>query len=164
MNEKNTEITEIHPLVGLLIIIVIVFGIRFIVKKSNGWDPLTIPIDKNVTEFPIPFTISNQEEYFFGKGKYKLRLSRNGSLEIVRSSGFLEWSTPKQKRTQTGSVSATFNNNGVTVKRNLYTVWKEGLFIGKTNATKLMLLNNGILILMDDNGETVWRSHLISIF
>jgi hypothetical protein len=164
MNETNKNITEIHPLVALLIIIVIVFVIRFLVKKSNGWDPLTIPIDKNVNEFPIPFTITNQEEYFFGKGKYKLRLSRNGSLEIIRSSGFLEWSTPKQKSTQTGSVSATFNNNGVIIKRNLYTVWKEGLFIGKTNATKLLLLNNGILILMNDNDETVWRSHLITMF
>lgn len=149
---------EIHPLVALVIIVIIVFSIRFFVKKFNGWDPLTIPIEKNVKEFPLPFTMTNDEEFFFGKGQYKLKLLRNGSLEIIRNSGFREWSTRMEKKTKIGSVTASFDKNGVTIKRNLYTLWKSKVKYN-TEATKIVFADNGIIHLVNQSGESVWKSH-----
>jgi len=157
--ETHNEPTKIHPLVALGIIIIIIISIRYIVKKTNGWDSDSIPIGKNIKEFSIPFTMTNQEEYFFGNGKYKLKISRNGSLEIIRSSGFIEWSTPKEKQTKIGSVIVHFDNDGISIKRNLFTVWRQGFFIGKSNPKKLLLQDNGKIKLVNEKEETVWQSH-----
>jgi len=160
-NSINKPI-DIHPLIALIIIVIIVFSIRFFVKKFNGWNPLTIPIEKNIKEFPIPFTMTNDEEFFFGKGQYKLKLLRDGSLEIIRNSGFREWFTPREKNTKIGTVTATFDKRSITIKRNLYTVWQT--ILDNSDATKLILLDNGILNLVNQNGETIWKSHSKSFF
>lgn len=160
VNEPN----GIHPLLALIIIVAIVFFIRFFVKKFNGWNPLTIPIEKNVKEFPIPFTMTNDDVYYFGNGQYKLKLSRDGSLEIVRNSGFREWFTPREKKTKIGSVTATFDKDGITIKRNLYTLWKSKVKNNKTEATKIVFSDNGILHLVNQGGESIWKSHSKSIF
>lgn len=158
------EPIEIHPLVALVIIVAIVFFIRLFVKKFNGWDPLTIPTEKNVKEFPLPFTMTNDDVYFFGNGQYKLKLSRDGSLEIIRNSGFREWYTPKEKKTKIGSVTATFDKNGLTIKRNLYTLWKSKVN-HNTEPTKIIFADNGIIHLVNDqNGESIWKSHYKSFF
>ncbi len=162
LNSQDKPI-EIHPLVALVIIVAIVFFIRLFVKKFNGWNPLTIPIEKNVKEFPLPFTMTNDDEYYFGNSQYKLKLLRDGSLEIIRNSGFREWYTPREKKTKIGSVTATFDQNGLTIKRNLYTLWKSKVN-HNTEPTKIIFADNGILHLVNQGGESIWKSHSKSFF
>lgn len=96
--QKESNVIVINPIVALIIFIILMFVFRWIVKKNYGWNPESIPIEKNIKEMSIPFQISLSDEIFFGNGKYKACVNRDGSLRIVRSSGFNEWSTPKEKK------------------------------------------------------------------
>lgn len=130
----------------------------YIVKKQTGWDPVSIPIENNVSEFNLPFTMTNDDVYYFNGGKQKLVLCRDGSLRIINSSGFKRWSTPKEKSTNTGSTTAVFDKEGITIKRNLLTVYSHN-FPVNSNAIKLVFTDRGNLNVLDDENNIVWSSH-----
>jgi len=139
-------------------IIALIVAFIYFIKKEKGWDPISIPVENNVSELNLPFTMTNDNVYYFNGGKQKLILSRDGSLLIINSSGFKKWSTPKEKSTNTGSTKVVFDKEGITIKRNLLTIYSHN-FPTNSNAIKLVFTDNGNLNVLDDKNNIVWSSH-----
>jgi hypothetical protein len=139
-------------------IIALIVAFLYFVKKEKGWDPVSIPLENNVSELNLPFTMTNDDVYYFNGGKQKLILCRDGSMRVINSSGFKKWSTPKEKITNTGSTKVVFDKEGITIKRNLLTVYSHN-FPANSNAIKLVFTSNGNLNVVDDKNIILWSSN-----
>jgi hypothetical protein len=152
------HLTLINAIILFFFIVLAIIGFRYYIKKSNGWNPSSILYQNNIKEVQLPFTITNDDVYFFNNGNQKLILHRNGSLRIINSSGFRKWSTPKEKNTNTGSTKVVFDKTGIEIKRNLLTVYSYS-FPVNLNAVKLVFTDEGNLNVLDDKNNIIWSSN-----
>lgn len=152
------HLTLTHAIILFFFIVLAIIGFIYYVKKLKGWNPTSIPDQNNIKEIQLPFTMTNDDVYFFNNGKQKLVLQRNGSLRIINSSGFRKWSTPKQKNINTGSTKVVFDKTGIEIKRNLLTVYSHSFPIN-SNAVKLIFTDEGNLNILDDQKNIIWSSN-----
>jgi hypothetical protein len=150
--------TLTNAIILFFFIVLAIIGFIYYVKKLKGWNPTSIPDQNNIKEIQLPFTMTNDDVYFFNNGKQKLVLQRNGSLRIINSSGFRKWSTPKQKNINTGSTKVVFDKTGIEIKRNLLTVYSHSFPIN-SNAVKLIFTDEGNLNILDDQNNIIWSSN-----